>query len=80
MCRRASPHRAVAPNQTLQQTAGACRFFSVQAHSAPAAAELGRSPAKVVCPGVLEGESTPNTHRFCQLEQLAHTELSQHLF
>jgi hypothetical protein len=31
------------PNQTLQQTAGHVGFLGFVAHSAPAAAELGRS-------------------------------------
>ena len=34
------------PNQALQPTTGAGRFHRVQAHSAPAAAELGRSASE----------------------------------
>ena len=36
------------PNQALQQTAGCDGFLGFIAHSAPAAAELGRSAAEDV--------------------------------
>jgi len=34
--------QVVAPNQALQQTAGACCYFKTRSPRAPAAAELGR--------------------------------------